>query len=60
MGIYINNDAINFAQEFKTLCDKYVENASLVKMYFDDGSTIGMKTLLQIGLGVKTVEECII
>lgn len=60
MGIYINNDAINFAQEFKTLCDKYVEDSSLIKMYFKDGSTIGMKTLLQIGLGVKTVEECII
>lgn len=34
MGIYIDNDAIKFAQEFKTLCDKYVENASLVKNVF--------------------------
>lgn len=59
MPIVIDNDAIRFCEEFRILCSKYVRSSSLVKMVFKDGSTIGMRTLLEIGLGIKRIEDCI-
>lgn len=59
MSIIIDNDAVNFCQEFKELYKKYVKESSLTTVYFEDGTTIGMKTLWQIGLGVKQIEDAI-
>lgn len=59
MAIIIDNDGINFCQEFRELCKKYVKEASLAIVYFEDGTTIGMKTLWQVGLGVKQIEDVI-
>jgi hypothetical protein len=59
MAIIIDNDAIKFLTEFKVLCDKYVSNASLIKVEFKDGYTIGMGTLWRVGLGAKQIEDVI-
>ena len=59
MATITDNDAIKFLLEFKVLCDKYVSNASIVKVEFKDGYTIGMKTLWRVGLGVKQIEDVI-
>ena len=59
MPIIIDNDGINFCQEFKELCKKYVKEASLTTVWFEDGTTIGMRTLWQIGLGVRKIENSI-
>ncbi len=59
MPIVIDNDAINFCQEFKELCKKYVKEASLTTVWFEDGTAIGMRTLWQIGLGVRKIENSI-
>lgn len=59
MPIIIDNDGVNFCQEFRKLCKKYVKNASLTTVYFEDGTTIGMRTLWQVGLGVKRIEDII-
>ena len=59
MAIIIDNDAIKFLEEFRILCSKYVKSSSIITMEFKDDSTIGMRTLLQVGLGVKQIEEVI-
>ena len=59
MAIIIDNDAIKFLEEFRILCSKYVKSSSLITMEFKDGSTIGMRTLLEVGLGIKQIEEII-
>lgn len=59
MAIIVNNDGISFCQEFRELCKKYVKEVSLTTVYFEDGTTIGMRTLWQIGLGVKKIKDCI-
>ncbi len=59
MPIIIDNDGVNFCQEFRELCKKYVREASLATVRFGDGTTIGMKTLWQIGLGIKRIEDAI-
>lgn len=59
MPIVIDNDGINFCQEFRELCKKYVKEVSLTTVYFKDGTTIGMRTLWQIGLGIRKIEDSI-
>lgn len=59
MPIIIDNDGVSFCQEFRELCKKYVKEASLSTVYFEDGTTIGMRTLWLIGLGVKRIEDAI-
>lgn len=59
MPIVIDNNAVSFCQEFRELCKKYVKDASLTTVYFEDGTTIGMRTLWQIGLGVRRIENSI-
>lgn len=59
MAIIIDNDGIKFLEEFRILCNKYVKSSSILTMEFKDGCTIGMRTLLQVGLGVKQIEEVI-
>lgn len=59
MPIVIDNDAISFCQEFRELCKKYVKEASLTTVCFEDGTTIGMRTLWQIGLGIRRIENSI-
>lgn len=59
MAIVIDNDGVNFCQEFRELCKKYVKEASLTTVYFEDGTTIGMRTLWKVGLGVKRIEDVI-
>ena len=59
MAVVIDNNAIQFAEEFRNLCKKYVTSCSLTTIEFNDGSRIGMRTLLLIGMGVKTIEQCI-
>lgn len=59
MPIIIDNDGVSFCQEFKKLCKKYVKETSLTTVYFEDGTTIGMRTLWQIGLGVRKIENSI-
>lgn len=59
MAIIIDNDGVNFCQEFRELCKKYVKETSLTTVYFEDGTTIGMRTLWQVGLGVKRIEDVI-
>lgn len=55
----IDNDCIRFLEEFRTICNKYVKNSSILTMEFNDGSTIGMRTLLEVGLGVKQIKDVI-
>ena len=59
MAVIIDNDGIRFLEEFRTICGKYVKCSSILKMEFNDGSTIGMRTLLEVGLGVKRIEDVI-
>lgn len=59
MAVIIDNDGVKFLEEFRILCSKYVKNSSLVTMEFKDGCTIGMRTLLEVGLGIKQIEEAI-
>ena len=59
MAMIIDNDCIRFLEEFRTICSKYVKCSSILKMEFNDGSTIGMRTLLEVGLGVKRIEDVI-
>jgi hypothetical protein len=59
MALIIDNDAVNFCEEFKKLCEKYVKSASIVSVQFKDGTSIGMRTLLEIGFGVKKIEDCL-
>jgi len=59
MAVIIDNDGVRFLEEFREICRKYVKNSSLVKMEFKDGSTIGIKTLLKVGLGVKQIKDVI-
>jgi len=59
MAIIIDNDAIKFLEEFRTICSKYVKSGSILSMEFKDGSTIGMRTLLEVGLGVKQIKDVI-
>lgn len=53
------DDGVRFLKEFRTICSKYVKSSSIIKMKFKDGSTIGMKTLLEVGLGVKEIKDII-
>ena len=59
MPITIDNNGVNFCQEFRELCKKYVKEASLTTVYFEDGTTIGMRTLWQVGLGIKQIKDVI-
>ena len=59
MAIIIDNDAIKFLEGFRILCHKYVKSSSILTMQFKDGCTIGMRTLLEVGLGVKQIKEVI-
>ena len=59
MAIVMDNDGISFCQEFRELCKKYVKEASLTTVWFEDGTTIGMRTLWQIGLGVRRIEDAL-
>lgn len=59
MAVIIDNDCIRFLEEFRTICSKYVKSSSIIRMRFKDGSTIGMKTLLEVGLGVKQIKDII-
>lgn len=59
MAIIIDNDCIRFLEEFRTICSKYVKDSSIIKMEFNDGSTIGMRTLLEVGLGIKEIKDVI-
>ena len=59
MAVIIDNDCIRFLEEFRTICSKYVKSSSIITMEFKDGSTIGMRTLLEVGLGVKEIKDAI-
>lgn len=59
MAVIVDGDGVKFLEEFRTLCSKYVKRSSLITMEFNDGSTIGMKTLLEVGLGVKQIKDVI-
>ena len=59
MAVIIDNDAVKFLEEFRTICSKYVKCSSILKMEFNDGSTIGMRTLLEVVLGVKQIKDVI-
>lgn len=59
MAVIIDNDAIKFLKEFRPICSKYVESSTVLQMTFKDGSTIGMRTLLEVGLGVKEIKDVI-
>lgn len=59
MPVIIDNDGIRFLEEFRTICNKYVKSSSLVRMEFKDGSIIGMKTLLKVGLGIIEIKDVI-
>ena len=59
MAVIIDNDAVRFLEEFRVICSKYVKSSSLLSMEFEDGTTIGMRTLLQVGLGVKEIKDVI-
>ena len=59
MAVIIDNDCIRFLEEFRTICRKYVKSSTILQMEFEDGSTIGMRTLLEVGLGVKQIEDVI-
>ena len=59
MAVIIDNDCIRFLEEFRTICSKYVKCSSVYQMEFVDGSTIGMRTLLEVGLGIKEIKDVI-
>lgn len=59
MAVIIDNDAVRFLEEFRVICSKYVKSSSIISMEFKDGTTIGMGTLLQVGLGVKQIKDVI-
>ena len=59
MAVIIDNDAIKFLEEFRIICSKYVKSTTLLQMEFNDGSTIGMRNLLEVGLGVKEIKDVI-
>lgn len=59
MAVIIDNDCIRFLEEFRPICSKYVKSSSILTMKFNDGSTIGMRTLLEVGLGVKEIKDVI-
>ena len=59
MAIIIDNDCVRFLEEFRVICRKYVKSSSILSMEFKDGSTVGMRTLLEVGLGVKEIEDVI-
>ena len=59
MVLITDNDGVNFCQEFRELCKKYVKSSSMITVIFNDGSHVGMRTLWEIGLGVKKIEDCI-
>ena len=59
MAVIIDNDGIRFLEEFRIICSKYVKSSSIIQMEFNDGTTIGMRTLLEVGLGVKQIEDAI-
>ena len=59
MAVIIDNDCIRFLEEFRTICRKYVKCSTIFQMTFEDGSTIGMRTLLEVGLGVKQIKDVI-
>lgn len=59
MAVIIDNDGIRFLEEFRIICSKYVKSSSIIQMEFNDGTTIGMRTLLEVGLGVKQIEDVI-
>jgi len=59
MAVIMDNDGIRFLEEFRAICSRYVKSSSLLKMEFKDGSTIGMKTLLEVGLGIKEIKDVI-
>ena len=59
MAVIINNDAIKFLEEFRPICRKYVKSSTILQMTFNDGSTIGMITLLEVGLGIKEIKDAI-
>lgn len=59
MAVIIDNDGIRFLEEFRKICSKYVANSSLTLMEFKDGSNIGIKTLLEVGLGIKQIKDVI-
>jgi len=59
MAVITDNDGVRFLEEFRTICSKYVKDSSILKMEFNDGSTIGMRTLLEVGLGVKQIKDVI-
>lgn len=59
MAVIIDNDAIRFLEEFRTICSRYVKSSSILQMEFKDGYTIGMRTLLEVGLGVKEIKDVV-
>ena len=59
MAVIIDNDAIRFLEEFRTICSRYVKSSSIFQMEFKDGYTIGMRTLLEVGLGVKEIKDVV-
>ena len=59
MALVIDNDAIKFLEGFKVLCDKYVKSTSLMKMDFNDGTSIGMGLVIRYGLGHISLQQCI-
>ena len=59
MAVIIDNDCIRFLEEFRILCSKYVKQSSILTMEFKDGTTIGMRTLLEVGLGVKEIRDVV-
>ena len=60
MAIVIDNDGVKFMEGFRELCKKYVSSASLIgTVRFNDGNSIGMKTLWEVGLGIRRIEDSI-
>lgn len=59
MAVIIDNDGVRFLEEFRTICNKYVKDSSILSMEFKDGSIIGMRSLLEVGLGVKQIKDVI-
>lgn len=59
MAVIIDNDGVRFLEEFRIICRKYVKSSSILSMEFKDGTTIGMRTLLEVGLGVKQIKDVI-
>ena len=59
MAVITDNDGVRFLEEFRIICNKYVKRSSILQMEFNDGSTIGMRTLLEVGLGVKQIKDVV-